>query len=484
MSGTLSATPSTSIASLLGNLQQQQEQVPVGQRGLAKELEALRRQLDANPALEADPAYLTQVAWLVQDWQKFSGTGQQPALSPVLQAGLDQMSAHYPDLENPNLHQLLGQTADLHDQQLVSVIRATAMEVAQMPPEHQTAFMVGQATENLMNKMLQAGTTPVVEVEAPVQATQPPAARGAPDLQEPTQREDDLSQNSTPMTEEEDQRIRQKDVERSEKAEQQEPNVDQSASSKHQENDQETQQSPSPEANPSKTPQARVDQARQPEQAANPAKQEQALGAAAQPSQPTGSIMSQTANRFANWAGGRQAQSDARRIDKLVRDVDQDISRTKACHQTLKDVAAPFFAKLEKTAREENTTVRNILAETGQGGKHEDLGQEFYKERLSNPDVGKAYEQLTGALNVMKRNVLSLRAEAAQRDAAEDPAVKLAEQRVGEVGLDVENVPGIEPGKNLIQSIGDIVEKLVEKTRAFLGLGNNPDQNRDSEPSR
>jgi hypothetical protein len=48
----------------------------------------------------------------------------------------------------------------------------------------------------------------------------------------------------------------------------------------------------------------------------------------------------------------------------------------------------------------------------------------------------------------------------------------MAEQRAGAVGLEVESVPGLEPGKTLIQSIGDVVEKLVQKTKVFLGLDN------------
>ncbi|MFT8369767.1 hypothetical protein [Acetobacter sp.] len=462
MSGTLSMTSSTSISALLDNLNQQQEQVPADQRGLAKELENLRTQLEANPALESDHAYLTQVAWLVQDWSKFSGTNQTPALSPVLQAGLQQMSNHYPGLENNDLHQLLAHTPDMHDQRLVSDIRSTAMEVASMSPETQAATLVGMATANLVNRVMEAGTQLEVEAPPPSQNSPEPSTQGPRTQQEQVHSEDNPGQGNKTLSEQEDHNLRDKDANKAREAEEEEPVIDTHPTPPQRGDEQKGQEHSRPQAANKQSS----------EQQAQPVQQ----GSAPAPSGPVspsqGSLMSQTAGRFASWTGGMQAKADARRIDKLVRDIDANITQTRAYHQGLKEKAAPFFEKLENTARQENTTVQAILMETGPGGKHEALGQEFYKERNNNPEVRKVYENLTGSLSDMAKNILSLRSEASQRNASEDPAVKMAEQRAGAVGLEVESVPGLEPGKTLIQSIGDVVEKLVQKTKVFLGLDN------------
>ena len=470
MSGTLSMTPSTSISALLGNLHQQQEQVPADQRGLARELENLRTQLEANPALESDHAYLTQVAWLVQDWSKFSGTNQTPALSPVLQAGLQQMSNHYPGLENNDLRQLLAHTPDMHDQRLVSDIRSTAMEVASMSPETQAATLVGMATANLVNRVMEAGTQLEVEAPPPSQNSPDPSTQGNRAQQEQAHSEDNPEQANKTLSEQEDQSVREEDANKARKTEQQKPVIDSNSTSQERGDEQKGQEHSKPQ--PAKKQNS--------EQQAQPVQQGSAPAPGGPVSPSQGSLMSQTASRFANWTGGMQAKADARRIDKLVRDIDANISQTRTYHQGLKEKAAPFFEKLEKTARQEKTTVQAILMETGPGGKHEDLGQEFYKERNNNPEVRKVYENLTGSLSDMAKNILSLRSEAGQRNASEDPAVKMAEQRAGALGLEVEDVPGLEPGKNLVQSIGEVVEKLVQKAKVFLGIDNdiNP-PNRD-----
>ncbi|MFT9366900.1 MAG: hypothetical protein ABF572_15335, partial [Gluconobacter sp.] len=100
-------TPQSFIGTALAGLDAQQRTVPEGERGLAKELADLQKRLAENPALENDPRFCTQVAWLVQDWQKFSGTGQAPAVSPFLTAGMAHLASTYPGLENPQIRAAL-----------------------------------------------------------------------------------------------------------------------------------------------------------------------------------------------------------------------------------------------------------------------------------------------------------------------------------------------------------------------------------------
>ncbi|WP_025860786.1 hypothetical protein [Acetobacter papayae] len=108
MSETLSAvqptaTPSSTMSGVLQAMAQQQQSVPEDQRGLADRLKELQEQLENDPALENDPKFATHVAWLMQDWPKFSGTGQAVQVSPLLHAGLNAMAGQYPGMSNPQM---------------------------------------------------------------------------------------------------------------------------------------------------------------------------------------------------------------------------------------------------------------------------------------------------------------------------------------------------------------------------------------------
>jgi len=108
MSETLSAvqptaTPSSTISGVLQAMGQQHQSVSEEQRGLADRLKELQEQLEKDPSLENDPKFATQIAWLVQDWPKFSGTGQPVPVSPLLHAGLSAMAGQYPGMNNPQM---------------------------------------------------------------------------------------------------------------------------------------------------------------------------------------------------------------------------------------------------------------------------------------------------------------------------------------------------------------------------------------------
>ncbi|WP_338333644.1 hypothetical protein [Acetobacter sp. LMG 32666] len=503
MSETLAASPATTLTNLLDTLQNQQNSIPEDQRGLAKELADLRERLEKDPSLENDPKYLTQVAWLVQDWSKFSGTNQQPALSPIFQAGLTQMAGQYPGLTNPDLNRMLGNTLELADQQLVSMIRSTAMEVAEIAPERQTAMMIAMATQHLSDRVMDAtGQVPAPEVAQP-EPVMPATAEvfPAPELDEPElvsepfapdqtsqpahEHEPQPSEEPQPsggLTEEDDKAIRKNNKENNASREEQEPDIDTPAPDSQQQDASQTGKPDQQTQRNTRTPSQQARPEPKAETVAEPSTVK-AVQAAPAVAPAAGSIMSRAASRFASWGATHQAETDTRRINKLIQSVDTDIEQSRKNYQALKNAAAPFFKKLEATASQEGKTIPKILSEMGPGGQHQALGQEFMQERQNNPDVKNSFEKLVGSMTNMRRNVLSMQAEAAERGATDDPAVKMAEQRVGEAGLEMENVPGVEPGKNLVQTIGHIVEKLVEKTRDFLGLNHQQEQGRDSGPS-
>lgn len=503
MSETLAASPATSLSNLLNNLHNQQNSVLEEQRGLAQELADLRERLEKDPSLENDPKYLTQVAWLVQDWSKFSGTNQQPALSPIFQAGLTQMAGQYPGLANPDLNRLLGNTQELADQQLVNMIRSTVIEVAEMAPAQQTTMMIAMATQHLSDRVMDAtGQVPAPAVAQP-EPVMPATAEvfPVPELDEPElvsepsapdqttqsahEHEPQPSEEPQPsggLTEEDDKAIRKNNTATRVIREEQEPDIDTPAPASQQ---QDASQTGKPDQQTQRNTQTPSQQARQEQKAETAAEPSVVKATQAAPTiaPAAASIMSRAASRFASWGANNQAATDTRRINKLIQSVDSDIEQSRRNYQSLRSAAEPFFKKLEATASQEGKTIPKILAEMAPGGQHQALGQEFMHERQNNPDVRNSYEKLVNSMSNMKRNVLSMQAEAAERGATDDPAVKMAEQRVGEVGLEMENVPGVEPGKNLVQTIGHIVEKLVEKTRDFLGLNHQQEQGRDSGPS-
>lgn len=184
MSETLSAvqptaTPASTMAGVLQAMGQQQQSVPEDQRGLADRLKALEDQLENDPSLESDPKFATQIAWLVQDWPKFSGTGQAVPVSPLLHAGLNAMAGQYPGMGNPQVVSMLQQTAGMDDRQLVADIRNASMELASLPADQQTSFLISAGVNALEARAAQAGVVPALQpspVMQPAPAPQPAAA--------------------------------------------------------------------------------------------------------------------------------------------------------------------------------------------------------------------------------------------------------------------------------------------------------------------
>ncbi|MCP1236736.1 hypothetical protein NKW55_08955 [Gluconobacter kondonii] len=137
MSGTL--TQQGPLGYVLQALDTHQSTIPAAERGLAKDLSDLTARLQENPALESDPKFTVQVAWLVQDWKALSGTGAEPQIPPILAAGLKAHGTDLPGLENEEIKALLAQAGSLEDRNLVRDLRKTALEMSEMSPEEQAS---------------------------------------------------------------------------------------------------------------------------------------------------------------------------------------------------------------------------------------------------------------------------------------------------------------------------------------------------------
>ncbi|MFT8815118.1 hypothetical protein [Acetobacter fabarum] len=601
MSDTLSAvqptaTPSSTISGVLQTMGQQQQSVPEDQRGLADRLKELQEQLENDPSLENDPKFATHVAWLMQDWPKFSGTGQGVQVSPLLQAGLTSMAGQYPGMSNPQMASMLQQTASMNDRQLVADIRNASVELGSLPAEQQTSFLITAGVNALEARAAQAGVAPlqqpvpvaqpapapqpapVVAPEASVVApevvsenvaqTGPVVAQSEPGVVEPVSAvaasvvaesttqaasheatvdprqevgetvrpasEQDVDQDdpshghasmNIPFGDEDgasvsrageaveasvgepkvqasqdgsltsreqkaqagisarqESDIRNKDMNNQQEAQNSPPEQQQGAQQKQAEQT-------NGQKNQDKTNVRTKDIEPEGEKEENTQTTAQAQPKQAQPAQaPVGSLaghaVSKVANAARSWFANQAVASDQRRIDSLVATVDSNIRTADTNYQDLKQTAAPFFKKMEETARQEGVKPAALIASMGEGGKHHGLWQEFEKLRLSDERVGKAYSDLGHTLQNMRLNLGSLQSEAAERGATNAQSVVEVEERAGQKAMEMEDVPGRNPGESLIKNIGGALERIMEKVKArFLALTQGREQGRDNSPS-
>lgn len=641
MSETLSAvqpaaTPASTMAGVLQAMGQQQQSVPEDQRGLADRLKELQEQLENDPSLESDPKFATQMAWLVQDWPKFSGTGQAVQVSPLLHAGLNAMAGQYPGMSNPQVISMLQQTAGIDDRQLVADIRNASVELGALPAEQQTSFLISAGVNALEARATQAGVTPVpqpspvvqpapvpeavpvapvvapetvqetvvqpnpavaqaepnvadlgrqeeapsfvvageneptseelamrgmsadyanqtaqsvegaVAAESAAQATSREAAAGtgmaagdhapmqgldnadhgnasaehamqdipfgddimggasAPEPNEATRASTEKpephaappAQDAGPagseqpahagMTEDQEDEARRRDAELNQGA-QNTPPEPQGDAPKPKQAEQANGQK---DRDQTQRQNQEVEGAR-PETSTTPTEQAQptAQSQSPQPAQaPVGSLaahaVSKAASAFKLWGAKHQTASDQRRIDSLVAAVDGNIRMADTRYQDLRQTAAPFFKKMDETAQKEGVKPAALMASMGEGGKHHGLWQEFEKLRLSNDTVGKAYSDLGQTLQDMRRNLGSLQSEASERGATNAQSVLDVEERAGKKAMEMEDVPGRNPGESLIKSIGGALERIMEKVKSrFLALTQGREQGRDTSPS-
>lgn len=145
------------ITALLETLEQQQQAAPENRRGLSQELSELMAANRANPAVENDDLFNTRVAWLVQDWERHSGTDQAPAISGLIARGLDSYARELPGLVNLEMKSHLSQASEFSDRRVVADIRTQALTMASMPPSEQNGMAGARLLGRLEGRLEQYG---------------------------------------------------------------------------------------------------------------------------------------------------------------------------------------------------------------------------------------------------------------------------------------------------------------------------------------
>jgi len=516
-------TPQSFIATALAGLDAQQRTVPEGERGLAKDLADLQKRLAENPALENDPRFCTQVAWLVQDWQKFSGTGQAPAVSPFLTAGMAHLASTYPGLENPQIRAALEQTATLHDHALITDIRSVAMETARLTPEQQESFMARMAAEHLVQQVqaslgapviaraaapspVQPDIAPELVAEQPVRSqpareaaeeAQPfPPEAGDPGFAAPPQ-EAELARGAAPEAVHEDSEPgaapaneRSSRASRADEQPQDAPASAKATSSRNTEDQvrngdreaarQAEETPPSREARPQKD-------ARRPEtdQSEKSPKQEQTEASPSPQNnpQPAPSNIPSPIAGIGKWASNFRGKRDESRINKMIAATTTAMDTVRDRLGDLRQEEPGFFERIETAARTSGKTVPAVVAGMTADGPFADLRNEYNTICETNPGFVAARNELHKAGIGLRTATRRLDEETRERGASEQAPVVDTTRNVAALGLELEKVPGEQAGRNFLQDIGGLVERLVEKFRAHFERIFGQQRGRDSSPS-
>jgi hypothetical protein len=533
MSDTLTPPVTTSpLDMVLHALEEQQEKVPPAQRGLASELSGLRQQLVGNRSLENDPRFCAQVGWLVQDWKQFSGTGEEPNISPVLAAGLRAMAADLPGLEQPDMKALLVRAGGLQDRELVQNIRHRALETAALSPQEQASLAVAKLIAVLEYRVDQAFAAPAPQAApaAAHAASQRPAPSGpearpaaglSPEPAPPSGPAQGTGQQQAGMADpehtddsgywesvdrelagdgraadpaaglpgengpEHEARIREAERATATRAEGEVPDDKQGPES--------TEPSEKAEAGKrqgqSGAKQAQSQSApteQSPAQAGQETPQA-AQGAAPQaaPAPGAGFRMPRPIAALASYAADCREEADGRRMKELGDRVQRDAKAVVEGIDSLHSAAPDLFAKLDATAKQQGSTVVQTIAEMRAGGRNEALRKEF-EAKFADPVYAAAYGKVETAGSRLLKSVRNLTVEGANRGVMGSAPVKDGEEAAGRAAMKLDDIPGRKEGKSLFAEIGALVEKVAERLRDFFSRirGEGPTRDRDSGPSR
>ena len=528
MSESVSPTPAF-MASVLSTLNGQQATVPEAQRGLAPELKDLTARLAADPALENDPRFGVEVAWLVQDWQRFSGTGQAPALPPVLLAGLRVMAQDLPGMQNADLKTLLAQTGAITDRNLVRDFRQQALRVAAMPPAEQIAVGAAKAVAVLEYRLSQA----VAPAQPPAQAAQAvdpapvspahPTTEAGATAARPTRQAErvtpaadasakpspeaapaasiaDPSTSITPAQESAatDQSMRAEDKERADAAENVVPagSVGSLAPNRPA-----AQAWTPPQLAPAVEPEgadkgAARDGRTPPTNVFTPPPAQTSPGAQAIADVVAGGVNAALApvtgvvqgigRGISSHIANARTQSDRRAIDGRVDELRATNRKVDAHLDTVREQGRPFFASFDKAVEQAGGNAQQVITDMAPGRPHEALHQELRDTLAKTPAFSDAWNQLKSSTSELGRQSEYLRVEADRRAMSKDPTVVESEQDAAKTGWKLTNLPGIEGGKNFVQEASKFVEMLVERMRDFLArvFGRGEERNQSPSPGR
>lgn len=142
-----------------------------------------------------------------------------------------------------------------------------------------------------------------------------------------------------------------------------------------------------------------------------------------------------------------------------------------------------FFERIETAARTSGKTVPAVVAGMTADGPFADLRNEYNTICETNPGFVAARNELHKAGIGLRTATRRLDEETRERGASEQAPVVETTRNVAALGLELEKVPGEQAGRNFLQDIGGLVERLVEKFRAHFERIFGQQRGRDSSPS-
>lgn len=178
----------------------------------------------------------------------------------------------------------------------------------------------------------------------------------------------------------------------------------------------------------------------------------------------------------------RLAEHDTKRVTKVAVNAQEQGNVVTRDIQTLRRVGASLFDEIDKAATASNTSVEAVIAGTGPGGQFAAIGQKFKTMLAQNPEFKAAHDTLCLSSQKLRARANQLEGEAQAREKTNDPVVIDTEKQVAKVGMELDKIPGQLPGKSLLQEIGAVVQRLVDKFRDFF-RGQQQDRTRDAGPA-
>lgn len=520
MSETVSTSPGL-IASILRTLDAQQAHLSEADRGLGPNLAQLIMRLAKNPALEHDPRFGTEVAWLVQDWQTFSGTSEAPRISPILQAGLRTMASEIPGLQNEDIKALLTRTGDVADRSLVRDIREKALELAALSPEEQNSIQAAKTVgilEYRVNQAMQSSEQTAHSVSsrapAPSAPDQQTTSRGAQSGSRDEQRGAAAEPPATVDTRQRDagttdaqgqsgsatngQPNRGQDQRQAATAAQNEADLSVAARAQA-----------GPGGRPSEEPEDDAARPRTGGQTPAGGQRRENAPAAAQNERPSAAQANpgaqHVADAVAQVVGGTVAslsgvaqgirrgvadhlsstrqQSDRRHIDHRVDELRAANRKAEADLANLREQGRPFFQAFDKAVEQAGGNAGQVIADMAPGRPHESLRQNLDDALANTPAFSEAWTQLRSSTAALGKQVEYLRVDADRRDLSSDETVVSGEQAAAKTGWHLKNLPGTEPGRNFLEEASRFVEMLVERLHNFLSQVFGRREERDNSPS-
>ena len=176
------------------------------------------------------------------------------------------------------------------------------------------------------------------------------------------------------------------------------------------------------------------------------------------------------------------AEHDTKRVTKVAVNAQEQANVVTRDIQTLRRVGASLFDEIDKAATASNTSVEAVIAGTGPGGQFAAIGQKFTTMLAQNPEFKAAHDTLCLSSQKLRARANQLEGEAQAREKTNDHVVIDTEKQVAKVGMELDKIPGQLPGKSLLQEIGAVVQRLVDKFRDFF-RGQQQDRTRDAGPA-